>query len=431
MNHWPRRALFLAGHVCKCSALRRGPNRAHRPVDTPNPRSSAGMQARLSAALRDVTADPLQMTSPNLRVCAKGRNDVTQKAHGRNLEDRDPESAEKQTTKRAKRKAKKPCGRKQKPKTPESSGDLVAELPFAKAEVWKDLGFPSSESLKKKRKRGERVESEEDADKKKKKDCQRANYFVSVPITSSQIKSGVEAVQAAVLQKDPRLSRALIAPGSLHVTLLVTHLSNEDEVNLAAAALVQTQPRLQELLEGGELVLPFSGIWHFRHEVVFAQLAEGEHAAKLMKIAEAVRKTFEEKGIAAGDGKDFKPHLTFMKLSRAPKLRRQGIKKLDPELYAEFIEHQFGDETVSRIDLCSMLKKKTPDGYYHCEKSVTFRARCDARTVTAALRSQRRSIQTRLDQIKELLSQPSTRTKIKQELAAAPRPFLKPSSPSQ
>lgn len=36
-----------------------------------------------------------------------------------------------------------------------------------------------------------------------------------------------------------------------------------------------------------------------------------------------VRKTFEEKGLSSGDGKAFKPHLTFMKLSKAPKLRSQ------------------------------------------------------------------------------------------------------------
>lgn len=30
----------------------------------------------------------------------------------------------------------------------------------------------------------------------------------------------------------------------------------------------------------------------------------------------------------------------------------------------------FGDQTVERIDLCSMLKKKQQDGYYHTETSL-------------------------------------------------------------
>lgn len=30
----------------------------------------------------------------------------------------------------------------------------------------------------------------------------------------------------------------------------------------------------------------------------------------------------------------------------------------------------FGDQTVERVDLCSMLKKKQQDGYYHTETSL-------------------------------------------------------------
>lgn len=280
--------------------------------------------------------------------------------------------------KRTKKKVRKHRGHKKKLKESECTDDLMAELPFAGTKVWKDLEFTTSERLKKKRKIGESVESEEDADKKKKKkkkESQRPNYFVSIPITNPQIRAGVEAVQAGVIQRDPRLSRALIPTGSLHITLLVTHLGSQEQVDSAACALDHSRQCVVELLEGRELVLPFSGVSSFKNEVVFVQLTEGEHVNKLTEIAEAVRRTFVEQGIAVTDDKAFKPHLTFMKLSRAPKLRSQGIKKLDPELYAEFSQQQFGDETLSRIDLCSMLKKKTPDGYFHREKSISFGAK--------------------------------------------------------
>lgn len=46
-----------------------------------------------------------------------------------------------------------------------------------------------------------------------------------------QIKQGVEEVQAEVLQKDPRLSRALIPVDLLHITLLVTHLSTQEQID--------------------------------------------------------------------------------------------------------------------------------------------------------------------------------------------------------
>ncbi|CAB1340255.1 unnamed protein product, partial [Coregonus sp. 'balchen'] len=268
--------------------------------------------------------------------------------------------------KRIKKKPKKPRGRKHKSKSSECSDNFMSELPFTSTAIWKDLGFTKPEAkLKIKRKRGAsgRVESEEDADTKKKKETQRPNYFVSIPITNPK---------ALVMQRDSRLTRALVPVGSLHITLLVTHLASQEEVNLAACAVAQMKAELQDLLRGRELILPFHGIGHFRNEVAFVELAQGEHLATLAQITGVVRKTFEEKGLSSGDGKAFKPHLTFMKLSKAPKLRSQGVKKLDPELYSDYAQHHFGDERVIRLDLCSMLKKKMPDGYYHQEASVTF-----------------------------------------------------------
>ncbi|XP_073673018.1 A-kinase anchor protein 7 isoform X2 [Garra rufa] len=278
--------------------------------------------------------------------------------------------------KKPKKEPKKVSGKKKKQKEAECACNLMAELPFANTEVWKELGFSSAESsVKKKRKRGDdsRVEGEEDGDKKKKKkETARPNYFVSVPITNPEIKQVVKDVQEVVLEKDSRLSRALIPVDTLHITLLVTHLSTQEQIDLAASTLSELESPLNALLKGQRLILPFCGIGHFKQEVAFVQITEGEHLTKLTLMAESVRQAFEEQGIASGDDKAFKPHLTFLKLSRAPKLRKQGVKKLDPALFSEFEGRVFGDECVCRLDLCSMLKKKSADGYYHREKSVSF-----------------------------------------------------------
>ncbi|XP_017576261.1 A-kinase anchor protein 7 isoform X3 [Pygocentrus nattereri] len=271
-------------------------------------------------------------------------------------------------------------GRKQREKESEATENLLAELPFANTEIWKELGFAGGEtSAEKKRKRAAkgRAESEEDGEKekKKKKGSPRPNYFVSIPITNQKIKQAVEELQADILQKEPRLSRALIPVGTLHITLLVTHLATPEEVHAAAAALEEMQPTLRALLGGRSLTMPFRGIGHFRQEVAFIKIEEGEHLSALISIADSVRRAFEEKGVSSGDQKDFKPHLTFIKLSRAPKLRRQGIRKLDAALYAPFEQREFGEESVCTLDLCSMLKKKSADGYYHREKTVTFGAK--------------------------------------------------------
>ncbi|XP_026174347.1 A-kinase anchor protein 7 isoform X2 [Mastacembelus armatus] len=270
---------------------------------------------------------------------------------------------------------------KKKLKSAETSYNLMSELPFALTSptTWKELGFTNPESAQKKRKRGDsggRVDSEEDGEKKKKKkQSQRPNYFVSIPITNTQIKSAVVEVQEAVLQQEPRLAKAMIPVPTLHITLLVTHLANQEQVDLAATVLAQIEPALAELLGGQDLVLPFSGIGHFRKEVVFVELAPGQHRHTLDSLAELLRDRFREQGLLQGDSRGFEAHLTVMKLSRASKLRSQGIKRVDPALYSNYTNKCFGDQMVERVDLCSMLKKKQEDGYYYTETSLQLGGR--------------------------------------------------------
>ncbi|KAM9704666.1 uncharacterized protein akap7 isoform 2-T2 [Menidia menidia] len=283
---------------------------------------------------------------------------------------------EKMTKRKVKRERRKLMRRKL--KSDDSSANLMSELPFALTSptTWKELGFPNPEAAQKKRKRkrgdsGGRVDSEEDGDqKKKKKESQRPNYFVSIPITNPQIKSAVSEVQEAILQQEPRLTKAMIPVPTLHITLLVTHLAHQDQLDQAADVLAQVKPSVAALLGGRDLVLPFSGISHFRKEVVFVGLTTGQHRTTLDSLAELLRSRFEEQGLLQGDGRGFEPHLTMMKLSRASKLRSQGLKRVDPALYSNYTNKFFGNQMVERLDLCSMLKKKQQDGYYHTEASL-------------------------------------------------------------
>ncbi|XP_057158576.2 A-kinase anchoring protein 7 isoform X4 [Pan paniscus] len=207
--------------------------------------------------------------------------------------------------------------------------------------------------------------------KKKRKDYQ-PNYFLSIPITDKEIIKGIKILQNAIIQQDERLAKAMVSDGSFHITLLVMQLLNEDEVNIGIDALLELKPFIEELLQGKHLTLPFQGIGTFGNQVGFVKLAEGDHVNSLLEIAETANRTFQEKGILVGESRSFKPHLTFMKLSKSLWLRKNGVKKIDPDLYEKFISHRFGEEILYRIDLCSMLKKKQSNGYYHCESSIVI-----------------------------------------------------------
>ncbi|XP_015356744.1 A-kinase anchoring protein 7 isoform X3 [Marmota marmota marmota] len=253
-----------------------------------------------------------------------------------------------------------------------STVDSLINMPFATIDIKDDYAITDVPQIRLKRNiENEQIKNDQIKKKKRQKDYQ-PNYFLSIPITNKEIIGGIKILQNAIIQQDKRLAKAMVSDGSFHITLLVMQLLNEDEVNIGINALLELKPCIEEILQGKHLTLPFQGIDTFGNQVGFVKLAEGDHIIPLLEIAETAKKTFQEKGILAGESRSFKPHLTFMKLSKAPWLRKNGVKKIDPELYEKFISHKFGEELCSRIDLCSMLKKKQSDGYYHCESSIVI-----------------------------------------------------------
>nr|XP_028579255.1 A-kinase anchoring protein 7 isoform X2 [Podarcis muralis] len=296
---------------------------------------------------------------------------------------------------------------------------LMMEMPFAKADIEDEFSNKSAAKpyVKKTRKRTTGRESEEDnLIKKKKKNQDKPNYFISVPITNPKITDTIQLLQDKIIQKDSRLSKAMVHCGSLHITLSVLHLASEEAVDNAVGAFMASKDLIEELLQGKPLDLSFQGTDHFRHQVGFVKLTDSDHATTLLKIADIVRKIFKEKGIVTGDDKAFKPHLTFMKLSKSPKLRKQGVKRIDPTLFENFKNHHFGDESMKRLDLCSMLKKKQPNGYYHCESSIIVGKSQESDVIKEALHRELLALLSKLNQIKALLSSPEIRMKMHKEL---------------
>eukprot|EP00070_Physeter_catodon_P043353 XP_028350247.1 A-kinase anchoring protein 7 isoform X2 [Physeter catodon] len=251
--------------------------------------------------------------------------------------------------------------------------DSLVDLPFATIDIIDDCGITDVPQINLERSKENEWNNKDKIKKRKKKQKDyQPNYFLSVPITNKEITKGIKILQNAIIQQDQRLARAMNSDGSFHITLLVMQLLNEDEINIGIDALWELKPFVEEILQGKTLTLPFEGVDTFGNQVGFVKLAGGDHINLLLEIADAAKRTFQEKGILTGQSRTFKPHLTFMKLSKARWLRKKGVKKIDPKFYEKFISHRFGEEMVHRIDLCSMLKKKQSNGYYHCESSIVI-----------------------------------------------------------
>ncbi|TRZ25006.1 hypothetical protein HGM15179_002111 [Zosterops borbonicus] len=195
------------------------------------------------------------------------------------------------------------------------------------------------------------------------------NYFVAIPITDDQILDRIEDIQELIFSKEPDLSRALLPIQTMHLTIIVAHLGTEEEVKKAVLALKQSKTKVEDILQGKDLNLTFHGIGKFNNQVLYVKMLE-EDEKMLNRIAEAVEQCFIEMNLDISGSKDFKPHLTFLKLSKASRLRRRGFRKICTDLYKEYEDSHFGTEVFSRIDLCAMRKKKQESGYYYCECSI-------------------------------------------------------------
>ncbi|XP_028909976.1 A-kinase anchoring protein 7 isoform X2 [Ornithorhynchus anatinus] len=272
---------------------------------------------------------------------------------------------------------------------------LMEEMPFGDSEAEEEFEISKEFEvfLKKREETSEDKKEDKPTTKKKKKKKTQPNYFLSIPITNQEITKNIQTLQASIIQQDARLSKAMCKHSTFHVTLLVMKLSSEEQVNIAVGAFLETKALIEEILQGKPLDLSFQGVGNFRNQVGFVKLAKGDQLSTLMEIEETVKRTFQEKGILAGENRSFTPHLTYMKMtSNVAGLLKQGVKKINPEFYRAFESHHFGEETLHRIDLCSMQKEKQANGYYHCESSITVGGLRS--TNSAVLQGYRRDIAT-------------------------------------
>jgi 2'-5' RNA ligase len=139
------------------------------------------------------------------------------------------------------------------------------------------------------------------------------------------VRNAVE-VQNLVLKQEPLLDRAAIPASTFHLTLCVLTLKNEEEVAKATELLSLcdlTFPYNSRSSSLKPLQLTFSGLGHFRNQVLFAKPAKkrDDGFERLCALQRRLCEHFEASDLEMEDSGRFEPHLTLFKLSKDPKLR--------------------------------------------------------------------------------------------------------------
>ncbi|XP_076329803.1 uncharacterized protein LOC143235475 isoform X2 [Tachypleus tridentatus] len=191
---------------------------------------------------------------------------------------------------------------------------------------------------------------------------QRPNYFVAIQVSNPEVHCHIKKVQDHIVEIEKNLQLAVIPLTTLHLTLLVMHLENEEDMKRACNTLSSCYDNIKENINANPIHLEFHGLSHFQNQVLFAKVKNGKE--RLDCIAEAVARCFYENGLTETDETDYKAHLTIMKLSRSPKLRKKGIKHIKSSYYTEFKNSNFGIQTVHSLQLLKMARADDESGYY-------------------------------------------------------------------
>ncbi|XP_022091176.1 uncharacterized protein LOC110979566 isoform X1 [Acanthaster planci] len=241
----------------------------------------------------------------------------------------------------------------------------------------KDRSLKGVKVKKRKRKGSEKVEEslagggDEGSEKKTKRLA--PNFFVAVQVSNPQIHEALRDVQQTVLSGDEKLKDAMVPIATLHLTIMVMHLATEEDVERAKIALNECHRILSPRFMKEKLSILFGGLGHFNNQVMFAKIKDQDNILEsLYEIADTVEKCFSEYQLVSTGERGFKPHLTVMKLSRAPSLRKKGVRRIKSELYKPHNTQMFGMQVVHGLQLCSINKPKSADGYYYKAAEVLF-----------------------------------------------------------
>ncbi|ORX65559.1 hypothetical protein DL89DRAFT_310775 [Linderina pennispora] len=238
---------------------------------------------------------------------------------------------------------------------------------------------------------------------------QRPNYFLAVRLSNPSLQTQLQHFYKSVSETFPRHSRYLINPTLSHVTLGTMFLEKHDipgAVDLLESFADLVNEYIQEPPK-----LTLKGIGNFGgNRVVFANV-DASHG--FQSLVRDIRVIFWSHGysntpllaprrvpyfgndivphgsafqVTSGHVMDWKPHATLMKerslampvsvkkareqiksslakLENSETPRKKPATKIPGFVFENFMNHSFGSQIVSRIELLSMTVKDK-DGYY-------------------------------------------------------------------
>ena len=174
----------------------------------------------------------------------------------------------------------------------------------------------------------------------------------------------METFQQEIVRYDPQMKDFLVPVKKAHITLLVFRVP-EGEMDEAKEVFnrVIKEKIVSQFVKSDMFEVNFEGVGSFDQKVVFIKPVTGLEWMRYMNTE--LFNGFTDAGLVCDTV--FTPHVTMFKGKKGNKIGKIPAKCL--EMYGE---KYFGTQTIFGIQLLSMSKPLTEEGYYFCEEKFEF-----------------------------------------------------------
>eukprot|EP00742_Colponemidia_sp_Colp-10_P005125 GILJ01005473.1.p1 GENE.GILJ01005473.1~~GILJ01005473.1.p1 ORF type:complete len:371 (+),score=63.77 GILJ01005473.1:85-1197(+) len=221
---------------------------------------------------------------------------------------------------------------------------------------------------------------------------QRQSYthFLSLPLTSSNIQSKVEAVKGDIISQFSwiqGLHESMFVPASqFHLTLLMLRLDSDESISKASQVLTEVSSSLYDILGTRTALIRLKGIKCFgsaqRADVLYVNVENDEVKEKLERISVELSKRFVESGLLSsadlqrqrllGSDGAIQPvqlHATVVNTRYSKQPQSQPLDA--SQIIKQFNSFDLGSERIPSLHLSERFRFDS-NGYYHCVKAVPF-----------------------------------------------------------
>ena len=188
----------------------------------------------------------------------------------------------------------------------------------------------------------------------------RPTHFVCLRVTEEEVKARVKKVTDHVIKLNPQLADGIIKSSSLHVTLCMIQLANDEQIEIAKKVFQSCQLQFLSVLPRC-FRIEFTGVDNFRERLIYIKV---KPLPGLNKFVSHIIEQFQLAGLKTpGNRDEFTPHITLIKLSR-PMQKQLDTKLINPECYRPFLTKNLGSQMITNVHLCAMHAPAQADGFY-------------------------------------------------------------------